>query len=223
MHRALLFATTLAACAPDAAPRIDAGVVGLDAGGAEDAGVVVDAGPIPVDCATDPTEKRCFGTTLLACDRQGDPIAIDCPSVWAGAVCGLVSEDFGVSCLLAPGTQCLDDQSGAVLPCAGNEPGCVDDGSTIACEVDVGACTTDDDGTCRGDDLVYACAATQPFTIRCAAYGAACDAPPGADAVCAGADEGAFCFPRLITCADGLSCADYLCAAPPDAGVVDGG
>jgi hypothetical protein len=213
-----LLSLVACACAPPT-PRIDAGAAALDAGfAADDGGGAVDAGPVPVDCASDPTGKRCFGAILLACDAQGESIGIDCAAVWPGAVCGDVSEDFGASCLLAPGTACLDDQTGAVLPCAGNEPGCVDDGATIACEEGVGACTTDDDGSCDGDDLIYACAATQPFTIRCAAYGATCG-----DGVCADADEGMFCFPQLIECDPALDCVDYLCTAPADAGVADGG
>lgn len=214
------------ACAPpplavalDAGPalRVDAGVVAED-GGASD----VDAGNVALDCAATPTAKQCDGDVLHAC-AQGREVGVDCPVQFPGAVCGEVSVAFGASCLLAPGTGCLDDETGGVLPCAGPDAACVDTGFDASCTQDVGVCDDADTGTCRGDDLVYACAATQPYTVACGEIGGRCVAgtPTSTHGHCADAPAGAFCFPDYVECAAGIACEDYLCTAPPDAGVVD--
>lgn len=172
-----------------------------------------DAGP----SCTYPEAGECDGDTLNFCNADGEDETIDCAGYDVAATCGEVNADWGNDCIVASGDEC-EASSGAdeviALPCAGTEPGCLDNddnAGTWMCTDNAGTCTGTEDNECVGDTFVYACIAdSQPWGVDCASYGGTCGEANG-NTGCQMA-TGGFCDDVDLFCSDGSTCgADFLC------------
>jgi hypothetical protein len=100
----------------DAGSVVDAGTSPADAGAPDDddAGVPpdpMDGGTMPTDC-----QLRCDGNVLRYCDAvTGEALSIDCDAL--DARCGILSNDWGLDCLLPEGAACSSGYAEGLSRC----------------------------------------------------------------------------------------------------------
>lgn len=192
---------------------------------ARDGALVVDSAAVLDASALDASDERadelcpgvragfaCEGDTWALCDL-GEAWRVDCRMPPRGASpgrCAQVSPEDGYACVVPIGGGCrMEIAHGThshvfITACEGRDSGCLVSergaGFEGTCAGDLGACSVDDVGVCRGQRLVTRCLRAQPVAMDCAALGGRCG--PGE---CFALPEGAPCGTTL-RCRDGLRC-----------------
>ena len=199
---------------------VEAGEIAGTEAGASMSGAMMPAGAeagaeMSMGCGDETFFGRCDGEQLIFCDENEQTVEIvDCGennSERISQSCALINDEYGYDCQSATGSACYLEERPNF--CAGADSACVlsgvegESGLISSCVESVGTCDPEAFGMgsapqCSGDYLFIGCTLGQPWALDCTSLDGTCG-----EGTCV-IPEGQSCDEMILTCADGLTCAD---------------